>query len=369
MIDNLWDLFRVGERAAARHKRKLYDRLKESATDLLLSEDVVTSDGAKKVRVKIRVLEIPRFLYDYHDETQTGIGKEPKPGDVLWEEQEEEGEGAGSGAGNGGGSTYEVEMSMDELIEMLIEQWELPNLDEKRKNEIVSEDYTMTDISTKGPMSRVHRKRTVKNAIKRAVATGDELLIHNDDLRFKSPKTTFTYTSNAVIVLLRDRSGSMGPFEMKVSRITSMWLVQFLRRRYDKVAIRFVLHDYDASEVDEDTFYHVTSGGGTSIANGYRFVDKVLDEYPRSMWNRYVVHFSDGDDWSTKDSIGEMRNLLGKTEAVAYFEVDQTGSHVSEFWHDLEAVEQDYKNFIRSEITREEDVQEALRTFLSADVA
>lgn len=367
MIDNLWDLFRVGERAAARHKRKLYDRLKASASDLLLSEDVVTSDGAKKVRVKIRVLEIPRFLYDHHDATQVGIGKEPQPGDILWEE--DEGEGAGSGAGNGGGNTYEVELSMDELIEMLIEQWELPNLDEKRRNEIVSEDYTMTDISTKGPLSRVHRKRTVKNAIKRAVATGEELLIHNDDLRFKSPKTTFNYTSNAVIVLLRDRSGSMGPFEMKVSRITSMWLVQFLRRRYDKVAIRFALHDYDANEVDEHTFYHVTAGGGTSIANGYRFVDKVLDEYPRSQWNRYVVHFSDGDDWDTGQSIEEMRNLLHKTEAVAYYEVDNSGTHVSDFWTGTEEMESEFRNFIRAEITREDDVPEALRAFLSADVA
>lgn len=363
--DLLWDLLRVGERAAARHKRKVKDALRSGASDLLLSEDVVTSAGGKRVRVRVRIMEVPTFTFDYHDQVQVGIG-DPEPGEIIIDENEGEGEGEGPGAGNGGGNTYEVEMSMDELIELLMEAWELPNLEAKKKNEIVTEDYNLNDISRKGPMSRVHKKKTMKNAIKRAAAQGKEIVIHNDDLRYRSPKVTYSYSSNAAIVLVRDRSGSMGPFEMKVSRMTAVWLVQFLRRRYDTVSIRFVLHDHAAQEVDESTFYNVRSGGGTSIASAYRYARGILDEYPESDYSRYLVHFSDGDDFDVNASVKEIEEVLPSLAAMFYVEIDgYGGENNSAFWVAQNLIEKEHSNFVRYAITEEEDVPDALREFLS----
>lgn len=370
MTDALFDLMRMGERAAARHKRKVQDALRAGAKELLTSEDVVTSAGGKRVRVRVRVLEIPTFAFDYHDFVQVGIGKDPQPGDILMDEgMDEEGEGKGAGDGGGGGSTYEVEMSVDELIELLMEAWELPNLEPKRKNEIVTEDFVLTDISRKGPASRVHKKRTVKNAIKRAIASGDGIVIHNDDVRFKSPKTTYSFSSNAAIVLVRDRSGSMGPFEMKVSRMTAVWLVQFLRRRYDQVAIRFVLHDHAAAEVDESTFYNVRTGGGTVVADAYRFAQGILTEYPESDFSRYVVHFSDGDDYDVDASIEEIRKMLPGLAAFFYVETDggEYRKENSHLWRAQDEIEASNPNFLRYAISEEEDVPDALREFLVAN--
>ena len=369
MIDSLRDLLHVGERAAARHKRKVIDALKKGASDLILSEDIVTSNGGKTVRVRIKVMETPVFAFDHHDEPAIGIGEDAQPGEVVLSEDEEEGEeGEGSGAGNGGGREYHVTMNMDDLIELLMEAWGLPNLEAKKRTEIVSEDYSLSDIARKGPMSRVHKKRTLRNALKRAAATGGDVVIHNDDLRFRAPKQTFTYSSNAVIVLVRDRSGSMGDFEMKASRITSMWLVQFLRRRYDRVVIRFVLHDHAAEEVDENTFFHVSSGGGTQIAEAYRFAGTLLNEYPESEFSRYVVHFSDGDDWDVEASIKEMEDLLPSLQCFAYYEVDSSeGSHFSMFWNAQTVKMEDYPNFVRYAITSEDDVPDALREFLGSN--
>ena len=101
--DGLLDLLRVGERAAARHKRKVADLIKAGAKDLLVSEDVVTSAGGKLVRVRVRLLESPRFIFDYHDMIQVGIG-DPEPGDVLRDENPgEDGDGEGAGAWEGEG--------------------------------------------------------------------------------------------------------------------------------------------------------------------------------------------------------------------------------------------------------------------------
>lgn len=369
MADNLFDLLKIGERAAARHKRRVMDALKAGASELLLSQDVVTASGGKTVRVRVRLLESPTFRFDYHDQVQIGIG-DPEPGEVLIDENEDDQEGPGSGAGKGGGRDYEVEMTVDDLIELLMEEWELPNLEPKKRNEIVTEDYNLGDISRKGPMSRIHKKRTMRNAIKRAAATDGELVIHNDDLRFRSPKPTHTYSSNAAIVLVRDRSGSMGPFEMKVSRITAVWLVQFLRRRYDSVAIRFVLHDHAAQEVDESTFYNVTSGGGTAIAEAYRFTQGILEDYSESDYSRYVVHFSDGDDYDVDDSIKEMEEMLPSLAAFFYCEIDRGGSvgdGASSFWVAQHDIETNNANFVRYSISAEEDVPDALREFLMVD--
>jgi uncharacterized protein len=365
MTDNLFDLLKIGERAAARHKRRVMDALRAGSSELLLSEDVVTAAGGKTVRVRVRLLESPTFRFDYHDQVQVGIGKDPQPGDVLIDENPTD-EGAGSGAGRGGGSAYDVEMTVDDLIELLIEAWALPNLEPKKRNEIVTEDYNLGDISRKGPMSRIHKKRTIRNAVKRAAASGNELVLHNDDLRFRSPKETVSYSSNAAIVLVRDRSGSMGPFEMKVSRMTAVWLVQFLRRRYDSVAIRFVLHDHAAQEVDEPTFYNVTSGGGTEIASAYRFAQGILEEYPESDYSRYVVHFSDGDDWDVDDSIKEVKQMLPSLAAFFYCEIDRSGSgRASAFWTAQHEIERDNANFVRYSISEEGDVPDALREFLA----
>lgn len=367
--DNLFDLLKVGERAASRHKRKVIDALREGAKNLLVNQDVVTASGGKRVRVRVRMLETPTFRFDYHDNVNVGIGKDghPEPGDILIDENEGE-DGEDGEGGDGDGSTYEVEMSVDELIDLLMEAWALPNLEAKKRNEVVSEDYVLGDISRKGPMSRVHKKRTLKNAIARSIATDRELIIHNDDLRFRSPKDVVSYSSSAVIVLIRDRSGSMGPFERKVSRMLSIWLVQFLRRRYDKVAIRFVLHDHAADEVDEHTFYNVASGGGTNISEGYIFAQKVLDEYPESEWNRYAVSFSDGGDFDVESSIAELRRMLPTLQAFFYTEIANYGvSQASEFWQAQHGIEEEFDNFIRYSIASEDEIGDALRAFLSGN--
>ena len=365
-LEGLDDLLRIGERAANRHKRKVQDSLKAGAKDLLISEDVVTSSGGKRVRVRVKLLESPTFRYDYHDAVQIGIG-DPEPGDVLIDENDDEGDGEGTGAGSGGGTSYEVEMSMDELIDLLMEAWDLPNLEAKKKNEIVTEDYKFSDISRKGPASRIHKKRTMKNAIRRAVTQDKPIVIHNDDLRFRSPKTTYSYSSNAAIVLVRDRSGSMGPFEMKVSRMVAVWLVQFLRRRYDSIAIRFVLHDHSAAEVDEHTFYHVRSGGGTKIADALRFAQGILSEYPEEEYSRYMVQFSDGDDWDVNESIDEIRKMLPTLAAYFYAEVDGYGDAAnSAFWNAQNDIEKESSNFLRYAINEESDVPLALKEFLGA---
>ena len=52
--------------------------------------------------------------------------------------------------------------------------------------------------------------------------------------------------SNAVVIAMRDVSGSMGEFEKYITRSFYFWMVRFLRTRYTQVQIVFITHHTEA---------------------------------------------------------------------------------------------------------------------------
>ena len=79
--------------------------------------------------------------------------------------------------------------------------------------------------------------------------------VSNDDLRFKTWERTFQQENNAVVLAMRDVSGSMGEFEKYITRSFYFWMVRFLRTKYNNVKIVFISHRTEAKEVTEEEFY------------------------------------------------------------------------------------------------------------------
>ena len=63
---------------------------------------------------------------------------------------------------------------------------------------------------------------------------------------------------------------------------------------------RYIVHDVDAQEVDQETFYHLRESGGTAISSAYRAGRRAGRHgiIRAESWNVYAFHFSDGDNWS-----------------------------------------------------------------------
>jgi uncharacterized sporulation protein YeaH/YhbH (DUF444 family) len=58
-----------------------------------------------------------------------------------------------------------------------------------------------------------------------------------------------------------------------------------------------------AHVVDRETFFHLRESGGTKISSAYELALKLIEErFPPSEWNIYAFHFSDGDNWSARDT-------------------------------------------------------------------
>ncbi|MCX7624105.1 MAG: DUF444 family protein, partial [Thermomicrobium sp.] len=224
-----WSLHRKGAIDQARHMEKVKEAIKRNLADIVSEQSIITSDGKRLVRVPIRVLEEYRFRFDPESGRQVGQGAGgTKVGDVIGRASGSGGPGTGPQAGDQPGiDYYEAELTMDELGELIFEDLELPNLEEKRSRELQSETVRFTDIRKHGPFANLDKRRTLRENLRRNAWRGHPRIggFANEDLRFKTWERDVKRESNAVVIAMMDVSGSMGTFEKYVSRAFYYWMV------------------------------------------------------------------------------------------------------------------------------------------------
>lgn len=304
-----WSLHRKGPADQARHKEKVKEAIRENLPEIVSEESIITSDGKKIVKVPIRSLEEPRFRFDEGKSDQVGQGSGgSNVGDVIGQApgQGQAGPGKGRQAGNEPGiDYYDAEITIDELAEMIFEDLSLPNLQQKSSPEMEAETVRFNDIRRAGALANLDKKRTILENLRRNARLGDPHFrdIQMDDLRYKTWTRDVIRETNAVIIAMRDVSGSMGDFEKYISRSFYFWMVRFLRKKYNNVKIVFITHHTDAKEVDEETFFQLGESGGTRVSSAYRLaLDIIEQKYDPAHWNIYPFHFSDGDNWGDSDN-------------------------------------------------------------------
>ena len=327
LSQNDWSLHRKGPIDQARHNERVKEAIKDNLGEIVSQESIITSDGKKIVKVPIRSLELPRFRFDRGRKNHAGQGQgKSKVGDVLGQEAQGQGQGPGKGKQAGdmpGIDYYEAEITVDELAALLFEDLGLPFLKPKGKALVESEEVRFDEVRKNGPMSNLDKRRTIRENLVRNARAGRERL------RRTSPTTTCasrpgsatsSEESNAVVIAMRDVSGSMGEFEKYITRSFYFWMVRFLRTRYTQVQIVFVTHHTEAKEVDEDTFFNLGESGGTKVSSAYQLALEIANErYPASEWNTYPFHFSDGDNWGEVDNqrcLDLVKALLGAVQRV-----------------------------------------------------
>ncbi len=366
-----WSLHRKGPIDQARHNEKVKEAIKGNLPAIVGEEALIASDGNRIVKIPIRSLELPRFRFGRNDQNRVGQGEgDSKVGDVLG--QEGKGPGKGSGAGNQPGiDYYEAELTVDELAALVFEDLALPFLKPKAHQEVESETVRFTDIRKKGAFGNLDKRRTLLENLRRNARAGqiEVARIADDDLRFKTWEPEITREQNAVVIAMRDVSGSMGEFEKYITRSFYLWMVRFLRTKYARVEIVFVTHHTEAKEVDEPTFFHLGESGGTKVSSAYQLaLELAKRRYPADQWNVYPFHFSDGDNWGDGDNercVALVRQLLDRCNAFGYGEIQRSPRGGDSTLLSALATIRDPR-FIAVTISRKEDVHPALRRFFAA---
>jgi uncharacterized protein len=369
-----WSLHRKGPADQARHKAKVKEAIRENLADIIAEESIITSDGQKIVKVPIRSLDLPHFRFDPKRSKHAGQGDgDSKVGDVLGQDGSQ---GQGPGRGKQAGSTpgidyYDAEVEVDELAELIFEDLGLPNLKQKQQEEMEVETIHFNDIRRKGVMSNLDKRRTVMENIKRNALHGDGARfrsVNNDDLRFKTWQPIFRRETNAVVIAMRDVSGSMGEFEKYITRSFYFWMVRFLRTKYHQVKIVFITHHTEAKEVEEEAFFTLGESGGTRVSSAYQLALEIIGErFDPQRWNIYPFHFSDGDNWGDVDNhrcLELVRQLMERCNVFGYGEIREHNYGASTTLMNAFSALTD-PHFIRCVIRSKSDVYPALRTFFS----
>ena len=366
-----WSLHRKGYQDQTRHQEKVREAIKQNLPDMVTDESIVMSDGKQVVRVPIKSIDEYRFRYNYNKQKHVGQGDgDSQVGDVLGVDREAQKKGPGKGEGAGdqpGEDYYEAEISMAELEELLFEELELPNLEEKQREMLQSKDVVFHDIRKKGIMSNIDKKRTIIENMKRNANAGKPGIhgISPDDLRFKTWEKVQKPHSNAVVLALMDTSGSMGSFEKYIARSFFFWMARFLRRKYEHVEIVFVAHHTEAKEVTEEDFFTRGESGGTICSSAYQKAIDIIDtRYPPANWNIYPFHFSDGDNLTSDNEkcVNLIQELIKRANMFGYGEVNQynRSSTLMSAYKNIQ-----HKKFLYHVIREKGDVYKALKTFFT----
>lgn len=362
------------KRDHGRFKDIVRGRIRKNLRNFISQGEMVARKGKDgKVSIPMPQIQLPKFIFG--DNKKGGVGQgEGKEGDPVKGMEEQPGQGeAGQGEGDHG---LEVEVSLDELAEMLGEELELPKIEPKGAKEITTKNYKYSGINKYGPQSLRHYKRTYKEALKRQIASGiysperPVIIPIKSDFRFRGWAESPRPQTNAVIIYVMDVSGSMGDVQKDIVRNEAFWIDTWLRSQYKGIERRYIIHDATAKEVDENTFYRTRESGGTLISSAYKLLVEMIEkEYAASEWNIYPFHFSDGDNWSTEDTklcLDMLREqVLPSVNQFSYGQVESRyGS--GQFFKDLmEAFNQNEK-MVATRIPDKEGIYDSIKQFLGA---
>lgn len=324
-----YDLFSRGARDWLRHNDKLRESVRRQLPDMISGADILSRPSDRTVQVPVRFLEHARFrLRDTNEQEGVGQGN-AQPGDVYRRavpgEQGQEGTGEPGEGGSGGGELrFVFELKVDDIVDWLWEELELPELEPKTSDALVDEDLVREGWDRRGPRARLDRRRTVKEAIKRRVVQPEGVPFSDEDLRFRQLARRKRPATDAVVLLVLDVSASMDEARRRLAKSFFFWAMQGLRRQYGAhIATVFVAHTNQAWEFSEEEFFQASATGGTIASSAFTLALDIFEQrYPPDRYNLYLFYASDGDNFGDDRDLadallcrlGAMVNFMGFVE-------------------------------------------------------
>ncbi len=307
--------------------------------------------GKDKVVVVPSTVE-EKFIHDpsiksTDDEPYGGSG-EGEEGDVIGEQPIHAPDtGEGTGPGQGEGAQHEMESNAYDLGRILTEKFQLPNLKDKgKKRSLTRYTYDLTDRHH-GFGQLLDKKATLKKIVETNIHLGNlpdisaidsaQFLVSPADMVYRVLSREKDYESQAMVFFLRDYSGSMAGRSTELVVAQHVLIYSWLLYQYAmQVDTRFILHDTEASEVEDFyTYYNSAVAGGTQVSSAYRLVNEIVEnENLVRDYNIYIFHGTDGDDWDTdgKESIPQLEKMLRYASRVGI----SIAEHVQEATHNTE---------------------------------
>src|SRR3954469_21482475 len=360
-----------------RFLRRAKSLVQEAVRDASAKRDIRSADEGGEVSIPLHGIREPSFHLGSGGTREHVLpgNKEYREGDEIPRPPGGGGGGGGSeGSPDGGGEdAFRFVLSREEFLSLFLDDLELPDMAKRRLVDGTDPIWHRAGYSVSGSPANLSLPRTMRNSLSRRIALkrpkpeevealeaeiaalegqpehAERVLtlraelerqllrarripyIDPIDVRYRRFEPSPRPVAQAVMFCLMDVSGSMTEDMKDLAKRFYTLLYIFLQRRYKHVEIVFIRHTHEASEVDEETFFHSRETGGTLVSTALEEMQKVVaDRYPPSDWNIYAAQASDGDN-AAGDSQKTARllvdTILPACQYYAYIEVGREGEH------------------------------------------
>ena len=377
------------QRFIRRAKKHLSERIHKNVVNRS-----ITDKGEESISIPTDGIQEPSFNHDSatgdYDFVLPG-NKEFIKGDTIGKPPKGAGGGGGGDASDDGSGEDEFQFSLtrDEYLDIVFEDLELPNLEEKNKENVTVWETHRSGYTTVGSPSQLNIEQSMIRSLGRRIAlkfpkqkeikelekemerleeeikyykeevkpmTKNRALIDDIklqieslrkrhraipfidpiDLRFNNFAKYPKPTSSAVMICIMDVSASMGEREKELSKRFFLLLYLFLERKYENVDVIFIRHHTEAIECSEKEFFNSKETGGTIVSSGLVLADKILKErYSQAEWNSYVAQASDGDNFASDlPLLNEIlvKSILPVVKFYTYVEIAGMYEQSRSFW-------------------------------------
>src|SRR5262249_32601467 len=155
------------EKDHQRFRQIVKGRIRGDLRKFLTRGELIGKEGKHLISIPVKGIDLPHFRYgDNHD---AGVGQgDGQPGQSVGDADGQ----AGMGGEDPGKHMLEVEVSLDELADILGEELQLPRIKPKGSHNITTIKDKYSSVRQSGPESLRHFKRTFRRALRRMIMTG-----------------------------------------------------------------------------------------------------------------------------------------------------------------------------------------------------
>ena len=405
-----------------RFLRRYKEQIKEAVRRSVDGRSIRDVERGEDIHIPKKDLNEPVFGHG-----QGGVRETVHPGNQDYQrgdriERPKGGAGSGSGKGQAsdsgeGEDDFVFALSKEEFMQVFFDDLALPNLARTQLAEVPEYKTHRAGYSNDGTPNNLHVVRSMRGALGRRIALGmgprrdlvmleeelvecQRLALPDDtvalayiealkgriellrgrveripyldpiDLRYRSRVKVPVPTAKAVMFCLMDVSGSMDEARKELSKRFFILLYMFLTRHYEKIDLVFIRHHTQASEVDEENFFHARETGGTVVSSALVLMEDIIKaRYSPSEWNIYGAQASDGDNWH-HDS-GRCRELLSDKllPLVRYFAYVQVAEEEQNLWQEYTQLQAAHKNFAMRKATEPSQIYPVFRDLFKKEGA
>ncbi len=405
----------VGNRE--RFLRRYKEQVKEAVRRAIDGRGIRDIERGEDIRIPKKDLSEPVFGHG-----SGGVREVVHPGNREYVQgdriEKPQSGGAGSGKGQAsdsgeGEDDFVFALSKEEFMQVFFEDLALPHLVRTQLAEVPEWKTHRAGFSSDGTPNNLHVVRSMRGALGRRIALGAgqrrtlqaleedlaecrrapqpadaadravadafikalveriELLrgrveripyLDPIDLRYRSRVRVPVPTSKAVMFCLMDVSGSMDEARKELSKRFFILLYLFLTRHYEKIELVFIRHHTQASEVDEENFFHARETGGTVVSSALVLMEEIIRaRYSPSEWNIFGAQASDGDNWH-HDS-GRCRELLAEKllPLVRHFAYVQVAEEEQNLWDEYTQLLGEHRHFAMKKAVSAEQIYPVFR--------